>query len=174
MDKFKSWCSKIYEALKPPPSQRSIAQQLVITLGSTITICLLYLLNHLLGKENLLLLVPFVVSALMIFTMPTKSMTSAGVILQSYLLCSLIGFAFVYVFDYAQWVMVAAFATCFSLMLLLECLHPPAIILPILIISERLRDYTLAFNPIALDVLVLLITTYLFNKVLMKFLLVKK
>ena len=101
-------------------------------------------------------------------------MTSASVILQSYLLCSLIGFAFVYAFDYAQWVMIAAFVISFFLMLVLECLHPPAIMLPIMIISERLRDYTLAFDPIAIDVLILLVAVYFFNKTLEKFPLIKK
>jgi CBS-domain-containing membrane protein len=106
--------------------------------------------------------------------MPSKKMTSASVILQSYLLCSLIGFAFVYVFDYAQWVMIAAFLISFFLMLVLECLHPPAIMLPIMIISERLRDYTLAFDPIAIDVLILLVALYFFKKTVKKFPLVKK
>ena len=110
----------------------------------------------------------------MIFTMPSKIMTSASVIFQSYVLCSLIGFAFVYAFDYAQWVMIAAFVISFFLMLVLECLHPPAIMLPIMIISERLRDYTLAFDPIAIDVLILLIAVYFFNKTLEKFPLIKK
>lgn len=174
MNKLKTWCHKLYEALKPPPSEFSLTQQFIITLGVTTTICLLSLVNHLLDKENLLLLSPFIASALMIFTMPSKIMTSASVIFQSYLLCSLIGFAFVYVFDYAQWVMIAAFVISFFLMLVLECLHPPAIMLPIMIISERLRDYTLAFDPIAIDVLILLIAVYFFNKTLEKFPLIKK
>jgi CBS-domain-containing membrane protein len=174
MNKLKTWCHKLYEALKPPPSEFSFTQQFIITLGVTTTICLLSLVNHLLDKENLLLLAPFIASALMIFTMPSKKMTSTSVIFQSYLLCSLIGFAFVYVFDYAQWVMIVAFVISFLLMLLLDCQHPPAIMLPIMIISERLRDYTLAFNPIAIDVLLLLIAVYFFNKTLKNFPLVKK
>jgi len=174
MNKLKTWCHKLYEALKPSPSEFSLTQQFIITLGVTTTICLLSLVNHLLDKENLLLLAPFIASALMIFTMPSKIMTSASVIFQSYVLCSLIGFAFVYVFDYAQWVMIAAFVISFFLMLVLECLHPPAIMLPIMIISERLRDYTLAFDPIAIDVLILLIAVYFFNKTLKNFPLVKK
>jgi CBS-domain-containing membrane protein len=174
MNKLKTWCHKLYQALKPPPSEFSLTQQFIIILGVTTTICLLSLINHFLDKENLLLLAPFIASALMIFTMPNKIMTSASVIFQSYLLCSLIGFAFVYVFDYAQWVMVAAFVISFLLMLVLDCLHPPAIMLPIMIISERSRDYTLAFNPIAIDVLILLIAVYFFNKTLKRFPLVEK
>jgi len=174
MNKLKTWCHKIYEALKPPPSEFSLAQQFIITIGTTATICILSFVNHLLDKENLLLLAPFIASALMIFTMPSKKMTSASVIFQSYLLCSLIGFAFVYAFDYAQWVMIAAFVISFFLMLVLECLHPPAIMLPIMIISERLRDYTLAFDPIAIDVFILLVAVYFFNKTLEKFPLIKK
>ncbi len=174
MNKLKNWCHKLYEVLKPPPAQFSLTQQFIITLGTTITICLLSLVNHLLDKVNLLLLSPFIASALMIFIMPSKIMTSASVIFQSYLLCSLIGFAFVYVFDYAQWVMIAAFVISFFLMLILECLDPPAIMLPIMIISERLRDYTLAFDPIAIDILILLVAVYFFNKTLKTFPPVKK
>jgi CBS-domain-containing membrane protein len=147
---------------------------LIITLGTTVAIYLLYPINHFLYKENLLLLSPFIASGLMAFTMPSMTMTSANVIFQSYLLCSLIGFPFVYALDYSQWVIIAAFAICFLLMLLLECLYPPAIMLPILIISKRLRDYTLAFNPIVIDVFVLLAAAYLFNKTLQKFPLANK
>ena len=56
MNKLKIWCHKLYEALKPPPSEFSLTQQFIITIGTTTTICILSLVNHLLDKENLLLL----------------------------------------------------------------------------------------------------------------------
>ena len=163
---LKVWVQKIREFLKPPPAEFSLTQQLIITLGSTITICLLYGINYLLGKADILLLAPFIASPLMIFTMPNNPMTSATTMLQSYVLCALISFAFVYVFEYSQWVLIAAFGICFFLMLPLDCLHPPAIMLPFIIIGEQMRDYSIAFNPILIDVVILLISTYLFNKVL--------
>lgn len=88
-------------------------------------------------------------------------MTSIFAIFQSYILCALIGFAFVYAFDNLGWCLVASF---FVLMIYLDCMHPPAIMLPLIIIGEHFHNYLLAFNPIAIDALILMGAAYLFRK----------
>lgn len=153
---------------KPNGSDHTVLQIFIICIGTGAVPALIYIINLISGYYDPLLLAPYVVSAIMIFTMPSSNMTSPLSTLQAYILCSLVGFAFVYLFEYSQWAIVGAFGISFFLMAILDCLHLPAIMMPILIVSLPLRDYHLAINPIGIDVLLLVTITFLFNKVLDK------
>lgn len=166
MNKLSEIRGKIYKALNLPAPQFSVVDQAKIVAVITITFCLLYFVNLHLGNASILLIAPFIATLLIIFSMPGNAMNSASAILQSYVLCSLISFAIVYAFDYSQWTIVAAFSISFFLMMLLNCVHPPAIMLTFIIAGEHMRDYTLAFNPIALDVLILIIAVAIVRKIL--------
>lgn len=168
LNNLKEWLAKQYRSLKPPPSPYCFSRQLMIAAGSTITFYLLYFANQFLGQNDLLLLVPLLASALMVFTMPSKATTSPIIIFQAYILCALIGLAFVYTVNDKVLALISCFCLCAALMWMLDCIHPPAVILPLLLISEQLHNYHLALNPIAIDVLILAGSSYIFEGILKK------
>lgn len=164
---YKNWF-RSFLRYKPKDSQFSIVEILIISLGIGVISLLLYIANTTTSDIDPVVLIPFIVSAIMTFTMPSKTMTSEFVIIRSYILCSLIGFVFVNIFSYSQWGIIGAFALSFSLMVILNCLHLPAIMMTILIVILQLNDYQLILNPIGLDIAILLCATLIINKALAK------
>ena len=169
MNQFKNWLLKHFHVIKPAPSEFSFVQQLLISLGTTIIFCALYFTNAFLGKDNLLLLSPFAISALTIFTMPSDRMGSLSVVFKSYFLCTFLGFIFAFNMNNQQWIFITAGIASFIILTLFDCMHPPAVMLPMIMIKDRLNDFNLTFNPIAIDLIILISLSYLIGKSIRKF-----
>jgi len=160
-DRVRSWLN----ALRPAPQAVNARERLRVVLGAGLGLLLTAALSHgAMGGGLPWLVAPLGASAVLVFGVPASPLAQPWAVVGGNTVSALAGIACVHWLSLPPMAVAAiAVALAIGLMFLLRCLHPPGGAASLLMVLTATRDWHFAFQPVALNSLLLVLAGMVYN-----------
>ena len=163
---WKSYLAKIKKYIPPDPYGFSWLEILRICFGVDVLIFAVVIFNEFVGgaEHNMFINAAFLVTALMIFLMPSSPMFHPKAIIEGNVVSALFAAASASIFPSPFFGMPVAVVASAIAMYGLKCFSPTALMLAMFITAGGIDSYYFAINPIFADSLVLVLAAFFYGK----------